>query len=148
MKKSIVLIPLPLLIKKNVRSFVCSLSVSLCRSLCVCLSVSLSLCVSVVCYFCSFVFVCKILYIVFFLQVGDDKEKRLHIHRAVKAAFPTLETKTEEKEGQKVITAMLKGKGKFSASSLGFTPVKDMILLHICCWVVVLVFWWVGGKTE
>ena len=90
-----------------------------------------------VCYFCSFVFVCKILYIVFFLQVGDDKEKRLHIHRAVKAAFPTLETKTEEKEGQKVITAMLKGKGKFSASFLGFTPVKDTdfaahMLLRYC----------------
>jgi hypothetical protein len=41
--------------------------------------------------------------------VGDDKEKRLHIHRAVKAAFANLETKTEEKDGQKVITAMVRG---------------------------------------
>ena len=81
---------------------------------------------------------CKLLYIVFFLQVGDDKEKRLHIHRAVKAAFPTLETKTEEKEGQKVITAMLKGKGKFSACSLGFTQVRD----------VAGFFGGMGGKTE
>ncbi|KAL8602843.1 hypothetical protein ACOMHN_056337 [Nucella lapillus] len=43
---------------------------------------------------------------------GDDKLVRLRLHRAIKAAFPNIETKTEEKDGVKVIIAMLKGKAK------------------------------------
>ena len=47
MKNSIVLIPLPLLIKKMfVRSFICSLSLSLSACLPACLPVCLSVCLS------------------------------------------------------------------------------------------------------
>nr|KAG5701897.1 hypothetical protein BaRGS_014962 [Batillaria attramentaria] len=42
------------------------------------------------------------------IPVGDDKQERQKLHQAIKAAFPTFETRTEEKEGQKVITAMHK----------------------------------------
>ncbi|XP_076468896.1 pseudouridylate synthase 7 homolog [Babylonia areolata] len=46
------------------------------------------------------------------IPAGDDKSWRLRLHRAVKAAFPNIETRTEDKEGSKVITAMLKDKVK------------------------------------
>lgn len=35
----------------------------------------------------------------------DTKEKRTLVHKAIKSQFPGLETKTEEKEGRKVIVA-------------------------------------------
>ncbi|XP_070192243.1 pseudouridylate synthase 7 homolog isoform X2 [Littorina saxatilis] len=42
------------------------------------------------------------------IPAGDNKDVRLRVHRAVKSAFPNVETKTEDKDGEKVITAMLK----------------------------------------
>lgn len=37
--------------------------------------------------------------------MGDTKEKRTQVHKAIKTQFPGLETKTEEKEGRKFIVA-------------------------------------------
>lgn len=35
----------------------------------------------------------------------DTKERRTHLHKAVKTMFPGLETKTEERDGRKFIVA-------------------------------------------
>lgn len=63
--------------------------------------------------------------------MDNNKERRQEIHKAVKESFPSLETKTEDVNGHKVIIAMhRKGQGELHMNkiltTLYFTEKGDL----------------------
>lgn len=91
-------------------------------------------------------------------MLDDTKEKRTLLHKAVKASYPGLETKTEERDGRKFIIAYhaagkraLAGKegrreegrdGRREGGEGGMSP--DLLLIKFCplvySWLALFLF--------
>ncbi|KAK2917611.1 pseudouridylate synthase 7 homolog isoform X2 [Channa argus] len=64
--------------------------------------------------------------------IDDTKEKRTLVHKAIKTQFPGLETKTEEKDGQKFIVAYhTAGKKALAAPRKHFWPKNRGSFCHL-----------------